>query len=117
MAPFRRARAHDASIRMLIDSPDQRVTRLLPAVAEAATTTARQHSTGLPGDLLSQSARRLQILALLYSFTFFMSAFGGNMLSASARAQMLAEYAYWIPDLAPIPAGLAVGRHCQLTRV
>ena len=93
---------------MLIDSPDQRVTRLLPAVAEAATTTARQHSTGLPGDLLSQSARRLQILALLYSFTFFMSAFGGNMLSASARAQMLAEYAYWIPDLAAIAAGLAV---------
>ena len=37
-------------------------------------TTARAMSSGLPVDLISQSAGRLRVLALLYAFVFFMEA-------------------------------------------
>jgi hypothetical protein len=39
------------------------------------TTSRHSSGTGLPADLLGQSARRLTIIALLYAFVFFMARF------------------------------------------
>jgi hypothetical protein len=51
----------------------------------------RGHDSGLPPDLLSQSARRLRILALLYSFVFFMSAYFPALLFSEHRAGLFSS--------------------------
>jgi hypothetical protein len=47
---------------------------------------------GLSPEILSRSARRVRILALMYAFTFFMAAFLPNLIFEDARANMLAGY-------------------------
>jgi eukaryotic-like serine/threonine-protein kinase len=56
---------------------------LLPRAGQRPATSA---TGGLSPELLSESARRLRTLALLYAFTFFMSAFFPPLLFASERA-------------------------------
>jgi serine/threonine-protein kinase len=92
--------------------PDE---KLLLTQADTRSTTARESTRGLSTEILSQSARRLRILALLYSFTFFMAAFVPNLISAADRAQMMAEFGYWIPDIIAIAMGLLVAA-CTLSR-
>jgi plasmid stabilization system protein ParE len=63
---------------------------------------------GLSAEILSRSARRLRILSLMYAFTFFMAAFFPNLIFADARAHMLSEFAYFVPDIVAILVALAV---------
>ena len=70
--------------------------------------TASGQTRGLSTEILGQSARRLRILALVYAFVFFMSAFMGNLFFAEARAYMLANAGYWLPDILSIAMALLV---------
>ena len=87
-------------------SPIPRETLLRPQVEVS-------HSTGegtreLSTEILSRSARRLRILALMYAFTFFMAAFFPSLIFADARVAMLASFEYWIPAVAAIAMALLV---------
>jgi eukaryotic-like serine/threonine-protein kinase len=69
---------------------------------------ATGQTRGLSTEIIGQSARRLRILALVYAFVFFMSAFMGNLFFAEARAEMLANPGYWLPDILSIAMALLV---------
>ena len=71
-----------------------------PSIVERAT-------TGLPPDLLSRAATRLQILAWLYAFTFFMAAFVPPFLVQRGGA-LFAEVVNWAPGVISIAAAVAV---------
>ncbi len=57
----------------------------------------RDASTGLPTDLLNLSAARLQILALLYAFIFFMAGVVPQVVIPAERASFLANVVRWAP--------------------
>ena len=63
---------------------------------------------GLSDDILSRSARRLRILALMYAFTFFMAGYVPNLIFANARAMLLSSYEFWVPGLVAIAMALLV---------
>jgi hypothetical protein len=81
-------------------------TLLLPKEERLASTSRR--TRGLSADLLSQSARRLRILALLYAFTFFMAGFFPALLFPEDRAQLFRVPANWVPGVISIAVALAV---------
>jgi eukaryotic-like serine/threonine-protein kinase len=88
-------------------SPSPGPARLLPRGAPAASTPG--HGTkGLSPELLSQSARRLRVLALLYAFTFFMAGFFPALLFAQDRARMFHDPANWLPAVVSIAVALLV---------
>jgi serine/threonine-protein kinase len=68
----------------------------------------RGGDSGLPPDLLSQSARRLRVLAVLYAFVFFMAAFFRSLLFSEHRAHLFSSYAAWVPGVISITAALVV---------
>jgi eukaryotic-like serine/threonine-protein kinase len=72
---------------------------------------------GLSTEILSQSARRLRVLALIYAFTFFMAAFFPNLLFAEERRRMIAELGYWVPDMIAIVMALLVALFTRSNRV
>ncbi|HEV8455211.1 MAG TPA: serine/threonine-protein kinase [Gemmatimonadales bacterium] len=61
--------------------------------------TARGISSGFPADLLSQSAARLRILALLYAFVFFMAGIFPALLFPGDRARFLGSFVQWGPSV------------------
>jgi eukaryotic-like serine/threonine-protein kinase len=70
--------------------------------------TARGISSGFPTDLLSQSAARLRILALLYAFVFFMAGIFPALLFPGDRARFLGSFVLWGPGVIGIAVGLLV---------
>jgi len=58
---------------------------------DARDPTARGISSGFPVDLLSQSAARLRVLALLYAFVFFMAGIFPALVLPSERARFPRE--------------------------
>ena len=68
----------------------------------------RSISVGLPADLLSQSAARLRILALLYAFVFFMAGIVPALLYEEARAEFIASALIWAPGVIGISVALIV---------
>src|SRR5688572_3975518 len=67
------------------------------------------HATGpLAPELLSQSARRLRVLTLLYAFTFFMAGFVPNLLLSEQRPMFFAKPENWAPGVVSIAMALAV---------
>ena len=68
----------------------------------------RAHASGPPPDLLAQSARRLQILALLYAFTFFMAGLVPAFVNPVGRAYLSAHPGYWGAALLSIAIALLV---------
>src|SRR5881296_3884859 len=71
-------------------------------------TTRRTPATGLPPEILAQSARRLRVLALLYAFVFFMSDPLPGILFSAARARFLASPVQWAPAAISIAVALLV---------
>src|SRR5262245_39148941 len=71
-------------------------------------TTRRTPVTGLPAELLAQSARRLRIVALLYAFVFFMSDPLQAILFSSERARFLETPLRWAPSTISIVTALVV---------
>src|SRR6185295_2435211 len=69
-------------------------------------TTRRTPVTGLSPELLSQSARRLRIVALLYAFVFFMSDPLQALLFSEERARFFASALRWAPSTISIVMAL-----------
>ncbi len=74
----------------------------------------RARASGLPADVLAQSARRLRILALLYASIFFMSGFLPALLNPSERERFLSSFLNWGPGAIGIFIALLVA---ILTRI
>jgi serine/threonine-protein kinase len=88
-------------------SPSRRTPLLRPSAGEN-TRRSGQSTGGLAPELLSQSARRLRALALLYAFTFFMAGFFPALLSAQDRAFLFQNPANWVPGVVSIAVALVV---------
>jgi len=65
-------------------------------------------TTGLPLDLLNRVAARLQILAWLYAFTFFMAAFVPQLLISSQPAVLFERAVTWVPGVIAITVAVLV---------
>jgi serine/threonine-protein kinase len=83
----------------------EQVTLIHPGERETA---ARGMPSGFPVDLLSQSAGRLRILALLYAFVFFMAGVFPALLFPQDRARFLGSVLQWGPSAAGIAMALVV---------
>ena len=68
----------------------------------------RAISSGFPTDLLSQSAGRLRVLALLYAFVFFMAGIFPALLFPGDRARFLGSFVQWGPGVIAIVVALLV---------
>src|SRR5207245_8190635 len=71
--------------------------------------TAREISSGFPLDLLSQSAGRLRVLALLYAFVFFMAGILPALLLPGERARFFGSFVQWGPSVIGIVVALLFG--------
>ena len=92
----------------------------MPASARLTSTGLR--TTALAPELLTQSVRRLRVLALLYAFTFFMAGFFPSLLIAEERAHLFQESTHWVPGVLSIAMALLVAaftlmKDVPLTRV
>jgi serine/threonine-protein kinase len=65
-------------------------------------------TTGLPPDLLNRAASRLQILAWLYAFTFFMAAFFPPLWFPEGRQMLVSSPVHWAPGVVSIADAIAV---------
>ena len=79
---------------------------LLPPGSDGPT--ARGASSGFPADLLSQSAGRLRILALLYAFVFLMAGVVPALLLPADRARFLENFVHWGPSVIGIVGAVIV---------
>ena len=68
----------------------------------------RARASGLPPDVLAQSARRLCILALLYACVFFMADFFPALLDPRERADLFSNFIVWGPGAIAIAVALLV---------
>src|SRR5687767_13826741 len=100
----------------MMDSLPSGATVLLPRAGHHASTTGRGTGSLAP-ELLTQSARRLRILALLYAFTFFMAGIFPTLLFAEDRAFFLQDPANWAPPVLSIAVALVVWAFALSTRV
>jgi serine/threonine-protein kinase len=68
----------------------------------------RDRVSGLPSDVLAQSARRLRVLALLYAFVFFMAGYFPALLFPADRAHLFSRFALWGPGAISMAVALLV---------
>jgi hypothetical protein len=92
----------------------EHVTLLRP---EARSLDARGVSSSLPADLLSQSAARLRVLALLYAFVFFMAGIFPALLFPGDRARFLGSFVQWGPSVIGIVVALCVAAAIRSARL
>ena len=85
--------------------------------ADARDPTARGISSGFPVDLLSQSAGRLRVLALLYAFVFFMAGVFPALLFPDDRARFLGSFVQWGPSVIGIVVAVLVAAVIRSPRV
>jgi hypothetical protein len=85
--------------------------------AGASGPAARTRTTGLPPDLLAQSAKRLRTLALLYAFCFAMSDVLPMLLFQTQRDYALAAAIRWVPTAVSIVVALIVAASTWSRRV
>src|SRR2546422_2308541 len=85
--------------------------------ADGREPTARGVSSGFPTDLLSQSAGRLRVLALLYAFVFFMAGIFPALLFPADRARFLGGFVQWGPGVIGIAVALLVAAVIRSPRV
>jgi eukaryotic-like serine/threonine-protein kinase len=90
-----------------MSSPTGGQTLFLPK-ANPRTPSSREVETGLPTDLISQSAYRLRTLALLYAFVFFMAGIFPALLFDESRAMLLVHTSMWLPAALSIAMALVV---------
>jgi plasmid stabilization system protein ParE len=96
------------------DAMHEHVTLLPPDVRDP---TARGTSGSLPADLLSQSAGRLRVLALLYAFVFFMAGILPALLLPGDRARFLGSFVQWAPSVGGIVVALLLAVVIRSPRV
>ena len=84
---------------------------------ESGDPSSRGVSSGFPDDLLSQSAGRLRILALLYAFIFFMAGVFPALLFRADRVHFLESFLQWGPAVIGIVVALVVAAMSWSQRV
>ena len=72
------------------------------------TSIVERATTGLPPDLLNRAATRLQTLAWLYAFTFFMAAFFPRLLFPDERRILFEHAMSWAPGVISIAVAVSV---------
>jgi eukaryotic-like serine/threonine-protein kinase len=72
------------------------------------TSVADRAITGLPPDLLNRVAARLQILAWLYAFMFFMANLFPQLVIPDARAVLFVRAVNWAPGIVSIAMAVSV---------
>jgi serine/threonine-protein kinase len=82
-----------------------------------AGSSARGVSSGLPADLVSQSAARLRVVALLYATVFFMAGVFPVLLFPAERVKFVSSALLWGPPLAGIAVGLLVAAVIRSARI
>ncbi|MEO8259530.1 MAG: serine/threonine-protein kinase [Acidobacteriota bacterium] len=97
-------------------SPSAGETLFLPQKSRR-TSSGRDSVLGLPGDLLSQSAERLRILALLYAAVYFLAGFFPALLFPNDRALLLSSFTMWGPGVIAISMALVVAAVAWSNRV
>jgi serine/threonine-protein kinase len=80
-------------------------------------TSSLRESTGLPADLLRQSANRVRILALLYAGVFFMAGFFPALLFEADRTLLFSKFTLWGPGTIAIIVALLVAAVMRSPRV
>ena len=93
--------------------PHEHVTLL----ARDAGSSSRGGTPGLPSDLLSESASRLRILALLYAAIFFLAGILPALILPQDRARFLSSAILWLPAIAGIGVALMVAGAIHFGRV
>ena len=81
------------------------------------TSIADRAITGLPPDLLNRAANRLQILAFLYAFTFFMAAFVPPLFFAEGRRMLVSSPVHWAPGVISIAFAISVALAIRTARL
>jgi eukaryotic-like serine/threonine-protein kinase len=77
----------------------------------------RTRVTGLPPDLLAQSARRLRVVAILYAFAFFTSDPLTALYFPEERANFLSSAVRWGPSTLSIATALALAALTRNRRI
>jgi hypothetical protein len=89
----------------------------LVAPLHRGTSIADRAATGLPPDLLNRIAGRLQILAWLYAFTFFMAAFAPRLVFTAARKELFVSGLNWAPGVISIVFAVSVALAIRFARL
>jgi serine/threonine-protein kinase len=74
-------------------------------------------SSGFPTDLLRQSARRLQTVALLYATIFFLAGLFPALLFREDRAMLFSRLLHWAPPVLGIALGIVVALAARSPRI
>jgi eukaryotic-like serine/threonine-protein kinase len=74
-------------------------------------------TTGLPPDLLNRAAGRLQILAWLYAFIFFMAGFFTPLLLPSERSILFERAVNWLPGVISMAMAVSVALIIRVARL
>lgn len=82
-----------------------------------ATSIVDRATTGLPPDLLNRAATRLQILAWLYGFTFFMANMFPALLVPGLRRGLFERTENWAPGVISIAVAVSVAITIRLVRL
>lgn len=77
----------------------------------------RGRNSGLPPDVLAQSARRLRILALLYAVVFFMAGYFPALLSSGDRVRLFSRFILWGPGAISMAVALLVAALTSIPRI
>jgi hypothetical protein len=86
-------------------------------LARAAGGSNRGGTSGLPADLLTQSASRLRILALLYAAVFVLAGILPALILPEDRDRFLSSPLQWAPSVAGILVALLVAGAIHFERV
>jgi serine/threonine-protein kinase len=84
---------------------------------DASDSAARGISSGLPVDLVSQSAARLRVLALVYACVFFLAGIFPALVLPADRARFLGSFVQWGPAVIGIVVALLVAVVIRSPRV
>jgi eukaryotic-like serine/threonine-protein kinase len=93
---------------------DEHLTLLAP---DLHTAPSRGASSGFPSDLLSQSAKRLRILALVYAAVFLLAGVVPQLILVDERAHFLETPLMWAPSVIGIAVALLVAAMIHFSRV
>ena len=72
---------------------------------------------GLPPDLVNRAFTRLQILAWLYAFTFFMAAFFPRLIFPDERKILFERALTWVPGTISIAVAVSVALAIRMARL
>src|SRR5262245_34232618 len=78
---------------------------------------ADRATPGFPTDLVKRAATRLQILAWLYAFTFFMAAFFPRLIFADERRSLFERAANWVPGMISVAVAVSVALAIRMARL